>query len=284
MPRERFIEVGALNLNANPHPSGIYIRLLRRAERFLVKARGSDYAKITSPRKAERGDHVYTGRVLMWTEIDLKGAWLDLRNQDELARELKASINIPENARPNYRAFDYVYDDAKHTVYVQTRNELGARLGITTVHRIFAQLLSQELMGLDEPEVTVTIVPEPGAVDRILTLPGLRVLEFRVSRPNADVASPAARKRVFAELDAANAQRLEQRYIKSAKAERLTPTAEMQDIIEVAAETGYVKGEGRDLNDKPVEVSTVEYPKRWYISMEAGASFLGRLLSQIKLF
>jgi hypothetical protein len=284
MPREQFVEVGALSLDANPHPPGVYVRLLRRAAGFLVKARASDYAKITEPKKSDRYEHVYTGRILVWTEIDIKGAWIDLQSEEELARELKRQISIPEHARPNFRTFNYIFDDRKHLFYFETRNEFNQKLGPTTARRLIAQMLSHELLGFNEPEVEVSIVPDEGAVDRILALPGLRVLEMRVARPNADVSSPQARKRVFAELDKLHAQRMERRYVKSGGAETLTPTPEVRELAEVAADTGYLRGEGRDLNDKRVELSTENDPRRWYVSMDAGGSFLSRLASKIKLF
>src|SRR5215211_6792802 len=101
MARDKTIQVCALNLAANPHPANVYIAILRNASRFLVQARGSDYAKITSPRAVHDRSGIYTGRILIWTEIDAKRPWLDLSNEDELSPALKRSINIPENARPN---------------------------------------------------------------------------------------------------------------------------------------------------------------------------------------
>jgi hypothetical protein len=78
MARERSVEICALNLSANPHPAGVYLAILRRAARYLVQARGTDYAKITAPRSAGR-DGIYTGRIPSQTSsarADLRGASL----------------------------------------------------------------------------------------------------------------------------------------------------------------------------------------------------------------
>jgi hypothetical protein len=167
MAREKATEVCALNLAANPHPESIYINILRRAARFLVQARGSDYAKITSPRAVTGRSGIYTGRILIWTEIDLKRPWLDLANEDELDPALKKSISIPENARPNMRAFGYVFVEKPHRVYFEAKNEFGERLGPNVAKSIFSKITSQELLGFDSPEVEVTIVPDVDAVDRV---------------------------------------------------------------------------------------------------------------------
>jgi hypothetical protein len=284
MARERQIIVCALNFDATPHPDGIYLDLLRKASRFLVKAHGSDYAKITSPRKAEREEGIYYGRILVFTEIDVKGKWLDLRNEDELSPDLKRSIAIPANARPNFRSYDYLFSEKKHRFYFENRNTEGQVLGPTTAKRILSSLLSQELHGFNSPDVAVTVVPEKGAVERILRLPGLRQLYIRVASPNADSASPAVRRRVLKRLEEANARRLEITYTKRADAVALTPTQEMRELAEVGSDTGLVEGIGRDPDDKKLEISTDQIPKRKYVSVEAGGSFLARVLGSLGLF
>ncbi len=182
MARPRTIEIYILNLAANPHPSGVYASLLRRAARFLVKARASDYAKITEPIAAvgHSGDGIYTGRILMWSEIDLRRPWLDLENEDELSASLKNTIRIPNSARPNYRTFNYILSENNHKLYFKSKNEFGDRLGPNTCLAIFSRLLSQELLGFESPEVEVSLVPEKRALDRILSLSNLRTLTIRV--------------------------------------------------------------------------------------------------------
>lgn len=281
MAREKTIQVCALNLAANPHPVSVYISILRQASQFLVQARGDDYAKITAPRAVAGRSGIYTGRILIWTEIDVKRPWLDLRNEDELSPALKRSISIPENARPNMRVFGYVFAEKTHRVYFESKNEFGENLGPNVARTIFTRITSQELLGFESPEVEVTVVPEVDAVDRVLTLPNLRMLFIRVTLPNPDTASPAARKRVHDRLKKANARQLEEKYIKSSDAEKLETTPDIRETAEVAAENGLVRGEGRDNDGKKLEVSTEKYPKRYFIGTSAGGSFLSRLMATI---
>src|SRR5437773_10380925 len=95
VPRERILHVCILNITANPHPEGIYVQLLRRAADFVVNARASDYAKITVLRRDARVGRYYTGRILVWTEIDLQVRWLDLARGEELTERERAAIRIP---------------------------------------------------------------------------------------------------------------------------------------------------------------------------------------------
>jgi hypothetical protein len=127
----------------------------------------------------------------------------------------------------------------------------------------------------------VTIIPEVDAVEKVLTVPRLRTLLIRVTLPNPDTASPAARRRVYDRLKAAKARQLEEKYTKSAEAKELRPTKEIQELAEVGAENGFVRGEGRDDDGKKLEVSTEKYPKRFFVGMGEGGSFLSRLLAAI---
>jgi hypothetical protein len=104
-------------------------------------------------------------------------------------------------------------------------------------------------------------------------------LFIRVSLPNPDTASPAARKRVYDRLKKAKARQLEEKYIKSSDAPSLEPTVEIKELAEVAAENGFVKGEGRDDDGKKLEVSTEKYPKRYFVGVSEGGGFLARLLA-----
>jgi hypothetical protein len=249
----------------------------------MVRARGSDFARISAPRKYERSDHLYLGRISVWTEIDIRGKWIDLSNDEELTPDIKRLISIPENARPNYRTFSYVFDESKHRLWFESRTDLDASLGPVTARRIFSELLSREHRGLDQPDIAVTIIPEDGTVRRILALPRLRSLIIRVTSQNADVSSPAARRRVQAQLDGYKAQELELHLKKKADAIRLTPTAGLTELAEVASDNGFVRGEATDGAGQKVVLSTDGRPKRILANVSAGGSFISRVLSVLRL-
>jgi hypothetical protein len=82
----KFIEVGALNIVATPHPKGIYVELLRQVAGVEVGVWGSDYAKITTPRRRREEPDIFTGRILVWTRIDKDKRWID-KEKDEEATE-----------------------------------------------------------------------------------------------------------------------------------------------------------------------------------------------------
>jgi hypothetical protein len=101
--RETRIVVGALNIAASPHPPGIYGRLLELSAETSIHLAGSDWAKRT---KAERRDaNVLFGRILVWTEINKSGAWLNTTKNQKATPDEKDKIAIPNDIKPNFKGF-----------------------------------------------------------------------------------------------------------------------------------------------------------------------------------
>lgn len=276
------LQVAALNISANPHPDGIYTLLLTRAAGRKVNYRGSDWAKFTKPTPAVIEKGTFIGRILVWTEIDTSGPWLDDDKDDLLSADAKAEINIPKNAKPNYRVFNYVFREDRHRLYFETANEFGEYLGTTTAQRIFYNLL-QPSAAREKIDLDVTVVPKSGAVNTVLSLPGLRQLHIRVIVPN-DTTPEEKRQRVLKRLKDAKAKQLDETYVKRAGEDHLVPTAEIRETAEVAADNGFVKGVGRK-NGKRVEASTTKQPRRETIpANQPGASFISRLMGSIGFF
>ena len=283
MVDDRRIPVYALNIAAMPHPDGIYPQLLRRAANIVVRAHGSDWARITAPESAPETPGVYTGRIQVWTEIDLRAPWYDITRDAELSEEIRKTISIPPNAKPNYRAFDYVFGERKHRLYFEARNEHGKTLGPTVARRIRSAVLSQEVQGLMAPSVEVTLVPKEGTVKRILAMPGLRTLTINVLVPNPDTTDAEAEKRVRKRLADAKARSMHVTYTKQRRAKRLTPTPEIEELATVAAKNGFVSGEGVS-GGKPTELSTSDEPRREYAEGKGGVSFLSKLINSVGLW
>ena len=282
MPRTKNIEICALNIAANPHPAGIYTALLARAAERYTRARGTDFAKITKP-IADTENGILSGRILVWTDIDLHGRWLDLSKEDTLTREEQKKISIPENAKPNYRVFSYIFHLSKHRLYYESKNEFSESLGPTVCRRIFENLLTAKGVLPAKTEVEVTVIPQTSAVGRILQMPGLRSIELRLLLPNTDDVDPEKRKRVFDRLSNMNAKRLEEKFVKRAGADRLKPDEDLKDLAAIAAENGYVRGEGR-VQSKVSALSTTDVPRRERIDFESGHNLVTRILATIGFF
>ncbi|MCB1443109.1 MAG: DUF4747 family protein [Methyloceanibacter sp.] len=271
------LELYALNIAAMPHPDGVYESLLKQAARKKVRARGADFAKITVPQS--KSDGILVGRILVWTEIDRDGAWLDLASEQEVPPDQVDEIQIPDNVKPNYRCFVYGFDVANHRLYYEARNEKREQLGPTVARRIFLNLLDGLSHSHEPIGVEVTLIPDEETLIRILRMRGLKRLHMRINRPNADDFDTVQR-RVLNDLINNHAGRRDTEYTRAKGEARLTPTDDVKVIAEVAAENGFVEGEA-DADGETVKVSTREHPKRVILERERGQSVVERLVSFI---
>lgn len=281
MSRIPMMPVLTINISASPHPPGIYLKLFNVASKKIVKSRSNDAALITKPKHIK--DDYYSGRVLIWTEIDLNGPWLDIDSEDEISDILRNDIKIPQQAKPNYRSFDYLLDTSKHKFYVEIKNEINQSLGPTTIRNILSRLMQPDIQGKGIPDIEVTVIPDEKAVETILNLPGLRTLTIRVVRPNADETDTDARKRVLMRLQKAGAQIAEEKWTKSSSAERLEPDAITRETAKVAAEDGFVRGEGRRKDGRKVTAATDDTPRIRFVNREQGDSFYERISNTFNL-
>lgn len=277
------IELGALNIVASPHPPGTYRSILKEIADKEVRLWGSDYAKITPFVEMKDQPNLLTGRVLVWAEIDREGKWLNKTKNVEATPEEKRKIAaaIPIDYEPNFRSFSYIFAEDKHRLVLEYRNELGQQLGPTRAERMF-QRLFEEYLPDGDPTVDVTVIPEDDTLDMIYKIPRLRRLEIFIKRPNPDdVAEDAARILGRLEKQGARSQKIE--LVKAPQVPTLEPDEETKAQAAVAAQNGYVTGEGKDGDGKPVVESTKTHPKIRPLDVEGHSSY-GTFLTGMRLF
>lgn len=272
-PRPKQIVVGALNIASDPHPPGVYERILRRAANVEIAIWGSDYAKITTPTKRRNSDDFLQGRILVWTRVDKNGAWIDKENNAEASPEKKAKISIPEPLEPNFRTFYYGFIISKHRLVYEMRNAEGQNFGNRKSEKFFRELFSREILGQTFPETAVTPIPEDDAVQKILEIPTLKRLEIVLTKPNPDGMEEETIK-LLEELDDQGAKQQKLTLVKAAGVPTLTPNDKTTTLALVASENGFVKGKGVDAEGNPVDESTKERPKSILVDLRPDQSAL----------
>jgi hypothetical protein len=276
------IVMGALNIAADPHPAGIYRALFDGAVDVPVRLWGSDWAKITKPIDRESKSPSFYGRVLVWTEIDRDGKWLNQDEDREATAIEKKEIRIPEKLDPNFRSFNFVFLEERHLLILEYRNELGEHFGAQRAEKLFRKLFVKDEPDEDQPVVEVTVVPSTEALEKIFAIPKLRKLEINVVRPNPD-SLDEQEERILKKLLDQGAK--EQTIIlkKRAGVQKLEPNGETKMLATVAANNGSVSGEGKDEDGKPVFESTKDHPKT--ITAEIiGTSSISTFFAKLGLF
>ena len=282
MVRNPRITIGALNVSADPHPTGIYRRLFEQVAEQGVQVWGNDWAKITAPADRETKPPSFYGRVLVWTEIDPDGKWLDQSTDKEATPAEKRKIQIPDNLDPNFRSFNFVFLESRHLLVLEYRNELGEHFGSMRAERFFTRLLNGEIIDEEQIDVTVTAIPSSEALDKIYAIPRLRWLEILVQRPNPDDLTTDA-NRILDRLVAQGAKSQKVELAKKARIKTLTPDEDMKKLAEIAKTNGHVAGSGVTEDGKPVFESTKDHPKTIEVEVE-GPSSVGAFYGAIRDF
>lgn len=281
MDKNPTIVVGAINIAANPHPEGIYRRLFDHVATIEINIHGSDWGKITKVSDLTGRDGVFHGRVLLWAKIDKRGKWINKDKDDEATAEDKKKISIPEAIEPNMRSFVFVFDQNKHRIIIEYKNDEDQGFGPKRASKFFSRLFAPENLWEGAPEVAVTTVPTEDALARVLAIPRLRRLRIHNTIPNDDLGDDA--ERIQERLKKMGAKSQDTELHKAAKVKKLEPDGQIKALAEAALENGFVEGFGRDETGKNVYESTELHPKTVTVKMEGESSFAA-FLSAMRTF
>lgn len=276
------IVVGAVNVAASPHPTGVYRRLLDLAADVEVHLRGSDWGKITAVTELEDRPELLVGRVLVWAHIDKDGKWLNKKKNVEATPDEKKRIVLPPDIEPNFRSFYFAFHEPKHRLVVELRNELGQTFGPSRAEMFFARLFNHPSLREIGVEVAVTVVPTEDALDKIYNIPRLRWLRIHNTRPNSEDLSDEAEV-LHARLKAMGAKSQDLELVKAAKVRTLKPDDEIKTLAAAAAIDGFVEGNGKTEAGANVFESTKLHPKVVELEVQGGSSFTAFLSSLLNL-
>jgi hypothetical protein len=103
---------------------------------------GHDMAKINKPSLRTVGSRkILFGQILVWTEIDKSGRWLNTEKNTEATDADKTQIVLPPNIKPNYRSFYYGFEENNHILVVEQYNEQRQSFGPRRSEKFFRALL-----------------------------------------------------------------------------------------------------------------------------------------------
>lgn len=278
MTTKKSVEFCILNISANPHPSGIYPKLLEKTANIHVNYRGNDFATISKP--TFREDGFYQGRIVCWTDIDTSEPAINKIDLSEIPLE-DLDIRIPSHVGLNGRVFSYTLREKDHKVFVETKNDLGKRLSPTMVGKIFTHLMSGNVLGVDAPIVGITVVPDEDTLNRILAIANLNRLKIHMVRPNQDDINDEV-ERVLHELEQQNATAQDVVLTARPGGEGLQPNKRAIAQAKAAEMNGYVEASGKEDDGEPIRLSTKEHPKILKTDLDESSSIWGAALALAK--
>lgn len=282
MATERVVSFGFLNVVATPHPRGVYERLLRQAANTPVQFWGEQFAAISALRQIDDEPDLFLGRLVIWTEIDPDAPAINKERLTE-ANLSDLEFSPPANVGFNGRTFYWVLNQARHIITLELTNEAGKTVSPMRGARIFENLLSSDVLGINSEAVEVTVIPEEDALTHVLGIERLDKVEILVKIPNADDIS-AKRKKIMKELQDQKVKRQELVFTRESGTDGIDLNAKNTTYAQVAsAGNGHVKTRGRQ-GDEVIERSTKEYPKIVRVVLDAGLTALGSIRAQAKRF
>ncbi len=244
-----------------PHSEARYSELIKAlfAAKNSAATRGTSkmmIGRLYSRPEASAESGMVSGEIYTFFDLDTKSPWLNTeRSEEALENEVK-EVFIPENLKPHFSKFVFVFILSTHRMYIQLKS--GRRsLGIQAAAAGFSRLLAMPELE-DYAPVDVTAEPSKDVVDRIFDMPFLRRLHIELLRPNPDDGHRDER-RLLARLESVSASKMSEDWI-SEKETSLRPDDETKMLAQIAASNGFVEASGRDLNNAPTSISTRESP------------------------
>lgn len=262
MQRTRAIPIGVLNIAMHsPHSPERYLALfhsllgLKRA----IHARGSTMIMLGKlhPLGEERErDLILAGEIYTYYNLDPGSPWFDIDRNEEALEEEVVRLSIPRNLKPDLSRFVFAFTPASHRMCVQLKS--GTRsLSVNVIAKALRGLFSfQELEEYGPVEVT----PEPSreTVEEILDMPFLHRLHIELLRPNPD-DDHEFELAFLDRLESQSASKMSQDLI-SEKERGLRPDEATRSLARLASSNGLVEGQGKDINNASIRISTRDTP------------------------
>lgn len=279
--KSRKVWLAALNVKADPHPTGTYERLFRRAASASAKP-----VKLSGDRTAELDEvelylpTVIVGELVTYLRIDPKKPVRNIAERKVYTKAEKERMLTTEirEAGLNEKRFWFAFDIETHTFVYERRN-----MSTRTIAEVLAKLLSSVRKQVDIDDVTVVVHKDEAVLERIWNLK-LETLEITVTRPNPDDLADLG-ERIRARLAEQNAKE-ETFTLVAEEGQELKPDAETKELASVGLTDGSVTGIGYDPELKRKAVETTEsaplaVPAVWNPKEETAPGFFSRMAATV---
>lgn len=287
----RKIEISGLNIVTQPHTPDGYVKLFKKIakERKPIKVRGNDCLMVSSARPLDTNDWTkgIVGEIIKFSEIEQDRNWVNVKNGKFLEDGLEP--DLPQDLRPNGASFPYIFYPKRkghsHKLFYVShyRNHKGKydNLSPNMLKKMFDSLFMIIKLESEYESIEVTVLPDNDALNSIFKIPSLYKLELVIKAPNPDDLADAERE-IFQRMDGMNVSETYQEF-KSQKSASIKPDEDLKIKARVAANNGYVKGYGKDIDGTKVEQSTKEIPLKRTVLIDTLHDTISSILERFRL-
>jgi hypothetical protein len=262
MPREKKVQLGAINLTMHPHKPEMYAKLFRQAQKLKCASRiaGDKAGLIASANYINKDDgpsSAMTGDLFRYTNIDLKGDWYNTLTNELAKEDDLAGVSVPEHLKPNSSRFSYIFFPDTHTLFYESYYD-GHTLGPTSAQKLISGVFEDPRIQDKYGVIDVTVIPAKEELEKALAIFQLEKLEMTVTRPNPD-NHQKAEQRVLRRLNAQNIAKY-QHQMSSIPGQSIKPDKDTTTLAKIAAKNGNVTAKGKDQQNHPVNFQTEDHP------------------------
>lgn len=259
MTRKRTVSYTAFNIRTHPHSQQTYVDLFDRLFdlKRQVHLRGDTYGILTQIEPlGEDPLKGISGEIAKFTKIEV-GKWFNVEKLRAAEDDETKKIKIPEELRPNFTSFNFVFYPKNHYLVIECKDKFG-QISPKMLEIYLRNLFDSEDIIEEFNTIELTLVPSTDQLESVLSLKHISSLELVLRRPNTDGLEDLEDE----VLERLNQQNVEEEII-TLKAQRgLSVEADDRTIAlgRVAQLNGEVKTIGHDEDGKRVEKSTRQHP------------------------
>lgn len=266
----RTITISALNIvMPAPHNAQRYIELFQRAykRKHPVRLRGDFAGMIGSCRVEEaEGGSIISGELYKFFDLKLDGQWYNTLEQKAAEEAELAEIHIPENLKPHFQTFPFVFFPNKHRLFFITKDQHD-NFSSGQAQKLLSSVFEDLRLVREYGEIEVTVEPSTETLERIFSMPRLKRITIEVTPPNPDDHDDAE-IRLFEKMGILNADRQIIEF-SSKKHNGLNLTDDVKILAGIGSSNGVVSGRGEDDEGHTVELSTAEHPLQEKIEFDS---------------
>lgn len=259
MIRKRTVSYTVFNIRTHPHSPQTYVDLFDRLFdlKRQINLRGDTYCIITEiePLKDDPLEGI-SGEIAKFTKIEVN-QWFNIEKLRAAEEDETKRIQIPEDLRPNFTSFSFVFYPKSHYLVIECKDKFG-QVSPKLLEIYFRNLFDSEAIVEEFNTIELTLVPRTDQLDSVLSLKQISTLEIILRRPNTDGLEDLEDE----VLERLNRQNVEEEVIILKAQKGLSVEADDRTIAlgRIAQLNGEVKTIGHDENGKRAEKSTRQHP------------------------
>lgn len=268
MARRRRIAARALNIRLHEHTDAKYQALIESlfSLRQPVTVRGDTQLLIQSIETGGRDSTTVSGAIAKFTNIEVRGAWLNIDTLAEAKEREVSQLKIPENLKPNYKTFYFSFDANNHILIFESTSADG-NLSPMSILALFSHLIENPIIKNKFGDIEVDIVSDEAAIKTLFKIHKLQRVDIWINRPNPDGVDEDLEKEIHDRLQRRNAKS-ENYELVAAPGKSIKADEALMEYAKVASRNGQVSVIGKDQDGNPDRRSSSSFPQTLFVQYD----------------